>query len=206
MNRVPSYLQGISTDVQQRKHTVCFHIMCTCQSRRFTVYRNAYTEQEQAEIENWKKLLKKYNGGGYSDQNGNVFLCKKRIFGFRSKIRISRAMIPDLYDSFKIKCAECGREYVIFDSRLHGYDARAERDGKNRDTDIATHYRPLPLKGDSGPVELIVRIRNELTDEITADRVGDGLAQADVSNAFSFISVYAKSGPKTKMIFSRETA
>lgn len=115
-------------------------------------------------------------------------------------------MIPDLYDSFKIKCAECGREYVIFDSRLHGYDARAERDGKNRDTDIATHYRPLPLKGDSGPVELIVRIRNELTDEITADRVGDGLAQADVSNAFSCISVYAKSGPKTKMIFSRETA
>ncbi len=48
MNRVPSYLQGISTDVQQRKHTACFHIMCTCQSRRLTVYRNAYTEQEQA--------------------------------------------------------------------------------------------------------------------------------------------------------------
>lgn len=86
MNGIPFYLRSLSFDIRQQKNTVCFHIMCTCKSKQFTVYKNEYTEQEQTKIKKWEELLKKYNGGGYSDKAGNVF-CAQNAYSAFARIR-----------------------------------------------------------------------------------------------------------------------
>lgn len=206
MNGIPFYLRSLSFDIQQQKNTVCFHIMCTCKSKEFTVYKNEYTEQEQTKIKKWEELLKKYNGGGYSDKVGNVFLRTKRIFGFCSYTKIDPAMIPEFYNSFKIKCIACGREYVIFDSRIHGYDALIQQKRKNPHADIATNFKPLKMRSNPDSVELIMKITNNLTYEELVEQIGESVTPDAYSNAFSSISIYAQSGQRKETIFSTETA
>lgn len=66
-------------------------------------------------------MLRKYNGGGYSDKEGNVYLCTKSFLGIGKKsIRIDEMDFPEPVSIIKVVCEECKKEYVVFDSRKHG--------------------------------------------------------------------------------------
>ena len=105
---LPKTFQDVADIVDERSNFITFTLKCDCGHKSFLLYQNEATDDEYQKIKDWQILLKKYNGGGYSDDNGNLYLVKKGFWGIRKKIKISKEEIPCLITIIKAVCPHCG--------------------------------------------------------------------------------------------------
>ena len=197
---LPQYLSNIATNINLNKDTIIFNINCTCGNQSFFIFKNDETIDDIKKKQRWDDLIKKYDGGGYSDSDGNLFLTKK-LFGLKTKqIKINKSEIPQYTTILKVKCSKCGKEYMIFDSRSNGYNAISEKLSDNKTNDSSFSYKKFLDK------EQIIKIKiiNDLSYHEFIDEFKNA-SMKDFSNAFSEISIYITHNNKNKCIFTTET-
>lgn len=201
---LPEYLKPFVAEVKEVNEVLHCKIRCSCNhDSLFTVCKNILSAEEQKKIKEWEKFVSEFNSG-YSDKDGNLFLTKKNFFGrVVKKVEIDKKSIPKSVDIIKIKCANCGKEFVIFDSSKHGYDAFTECYSVNVEQ---YSFLPIKYKNYDQFSEVEIKIKNDLTYEEFCDNIGENLSKEDYSNAFSFISIEASIDGKKVEIFSKETA
>ncbi len=140
--KVPSHLRQIAVEDRDR-----LRLQCPCGYGAFLLYRNAYSPEEQAVLEAYETKCSKLLGYGAiygaSDADGTVHIYRRRFGLFRQEIVLPQR--PSFADITVIKavCADCGTEHLLFDNRLHGYDASSEDETMSYKV---TLYRPMLQK------------------------------------------------------------
>ena len=211
---LPQHLRDIAADVTMKKQTVRCQIKCLCGCETFSVYKSVH---EETPFEAYEKSLKLpiLTLDGRIDKNGRRYIVWRTFFG----IPIGKRYDDELFlpngticysDIIKIKCAEFGREYIIFDGDKHGYDALTTViknlthviDDQNDDE----NQKYKTLRKCCG-VE--VAIQNDITYEEVEEifKVHDlPLTHEQYVNAFSWFTVCAVVDGKARVIFDMETA
>ena len=159
---IPNYLKQIAVPEKMLDALALFSIKCTCGCNQFWVYTNYLNKQEIA--------LKK----AYCDAEEALFsedLFENFTKDKRGKLHYWRFLEPEKgwdgkleevvlpeYPFFlniqviKAKCVDCGEEHLIFDSRIHGYDAAAAQKVTAQELAYKPHFRrkwkePMKLSG-----------------------------------------------------------
>jgi len=124
---------------------------------------------------------------GEIDKNGQPKTYVKYLCGLVKK----RILIPEyptgaFINAVKIKCCDCSSEYIVFDSRYHGYSACTN-----------------PLS----PKDAAYQIQFQKSDQPSSILINLEYAD-DINDAEEFlsISIYAKTSNKRKLLLSEETA
>lgn len=200
---VPNFLFPIADNIKEKDTTTTLNLKCSCNCPNFLLYKNKESNTEQIKRLKWEQLLQEYNGGGYSDSEGNLFLTKKKIFCIKPKgIKINKHDIPKYLIILKAKCSSCGKEYIIFDNCKNGYDAISHNtitddSNKNQKT---VEYKSLNKK----PTHIKIKITNDMTYSNFLEEF-PGATLEKYLNAFSNISVYLLKNNKFILVFSKET-
>lgn len=202
-NLLPKYLSPIASNIKETKNKIQIELKCKCGCNTFKLYKNKETPEEYKIRKNWENLLKKYNGGGYSDQEGNIYLTSKNFCGMQKKIKIDPSLIPKYTNIIKAKCSNCGNEFVIFNNIENGYNANTDiniaKEKKEKVNFEQMLYKNLPIENN---VKIV--INNRLTyEDITKEF--ENATKEFYSNAFSCISIYILDNKKYKCIYSEDT-
>lgn len=124
---IPSYLNGITKQINNNDNCIRLKVECPCGCEDFYLFVKKKTNGEiQADMDLEQQLVKQF-GKKFefqSDIDGKVFVIKRNLFGNivkKEEIDINNR------DTFKkyvsAKCSYCEKEYILFDERIHGYDA-----------------------------------------------------------------------------------
>ena len=192
---IPPHLVGMSTIEKIKTEEVFLNIVCTCACEVFAVYKNkiAKTEEERKGIKEYEAFHMKYMMGvGYKIgelEDGIKYAYKKNIFGkIKEKVRYYEL---DYTQIIKIKCDTCGKEYVIYDSRVHGEDSFATNDTVKTKN---YNFSQKKLK-DGKPAKIKVEI-------LFHDSIENALPDDFDSDSFIGIAITAlgSDGKKTKIL------
>ena len=127
---------------------------------------------------------------------------EKGLNGKREEVFIPDPPYFSGIEVIKAKCLNCEKEHVIFDSRIHGYDAMTgEKDRKTME------YEPHFKLKCKEAVSLEVKIENDESLEEFKDNTALNFTEEQYSDAFGWIAVYRiNSNGKKAKIFDSETA
>ena len=208
---IPKYLRHIAKLIKQQKTWTCFGICCTCGCKDFFIYQN-YLNKEEMLLEKpyYDALTEMFSAGASmctQDEDGTLHHWKLYEPSKGLKGKHEEMFLPDRpYFSgivvIKIRCPKCGKEYLIFDSRIHGYD------GMTSKKDQATmEYEPHFKLKCKEAVALEVKIENDKSLEDFQDNTDLDFTEEQYSDAFSWIIIYRinNNGKKAK-IFDWESA
>lgn len=139
---IPSHLEHIAVAENDM-----LRLQCPCGCELFLLYRNAYSSEEQAVLDAYNKECGRLLGHGAvygtSDADGTVHTYRRRFGLFRHEIILpERPFFADI-TVIKAICANCVTEHLLFDNRLHGYDALTEQETIPY---TVTLYRPMTKK------------------------------------------------------------
>lgn len=203
---IPHYLKDIAILEKQKDTWVHFYIKCSCGSDRFLVYENYLNKEEKAlEKPYYDKLTEIYCSNSpritTKDENGKIHYWKA-LEDSKEEIVIPEKPYFSGITVIKAKCADCGKEHLIFDSRIHGYDGITSEETKE-----AMDYEPHFRSKCKGIVSLSLKIENSESFEEFSEDFDLGFNEEQYSNAFSWLMIYKtdEKGKKTK-IFDYETA
>ena len=128
---IPRYLKHIAKPQKQQKTWTRFGICCSCGCEKFLVYQN-YMNKEELLLEKpyYDALDEMFSAGASTctrDEDGTLHHWKLYEPSKGLKGRHEEVFLPDRpYFSgivvIKSKCIKCEKEYLLFDSRMHGYD------------------------------------------------------------------------------------
>ena len=198
---MPNYLNKFAYDIQKGPQSISFMIKCECNKKEFFLLENEETIEEKVKREEFDKLTKEYDGGAYSDENGNIFLYSKGFLGIgRKKIQLQDSFIPFQTKVIKAICPHCGREIILFDNRLYGYDAIVDQPNN-----LLADLKFSAVKANRNPCEIFVKIRNDLSIEEYIETMKGAFTER-YAEAFSDISIYSIANGRKKLIFEEETA
>ena len=200
---IPKHLEKNVTIVDTAEDTLVLKMYCDCGSVRFDIFKNYIPKTDEL-----KQLEKKYwEYSRFSKRGYNVGLCndghwyayRKNIFGFpKDKLNIDLIMMRDNTDVFRGRCTTCGKEFVIFDSRYHGYNSMA---ATVEEKEKKYNFKQIRNAKDTG-------ILVEIIYEDTYEKFLESYPNADMdmySNAFSWIEISTvDEGKKSKIIFTEE--
>lgn len=208
---VPDYLKDIACDETRKGTWLSFSMQCTCGNRHFIVLKNYQTKQEQELMKPYNDALHDLISGCWAstctrDEDGTLHHWKLftplGLKGPKKDVFIPEPPPFAFVEVIKIACSSCGKEYLLFDNRIHGYDSL---NSENQAEKLA--YQPSFKEKCRVPVEVKVKIENDPT--LEEFRANSGLDADEVaySNGFGWIGIYTtnKDG-KTKKIFDFETA
>lgn len=206
---IPSYLSTIANRIDEKRHTIYFSLICSCGNCNFSVFNNKNTKSEKNNsFDNYWRSLKVpvvSINSAIDRESGEQYFYGKTLFGIHvGKFFVKDVPVTSDIQLIKIKCSKCGKEHIIFDSRQYGYDGVIEENRSLDYNDI--EFSQIKIKAFFQPVEISVKIINDLIYQEFIDSVGDGFNQDDYSNAFSSIDIYAIKNGKKVRIFSSETA
>ena len=129
----PKYIENILSITKEKRGEIECDVVCECGARHFVGYKNviARSAEEAAYEAAYNAFNEKYSRIRFGDENGISYLyAMKGLFGEEILEKFEYKQL-DSTEIVKVKCAECGKEYVLFDSRFHGYDATIpERESK----------------------------------------------------------------------------
>lgn len=110
----------------------------------------------------------------------------------------------DPYDDtviIKAVCVDCGNEYILFDSRIHGNDAADFIE------DMTTKYafkRKHIKNSEDDASEICITIKNYWDFDDIESNGNEGLTFSDYSNMFGYIKIQAKNNDTKQLIYSAE--
>ena len=209
---IPHYLEDLAVLEGRQNAWVQFSVKCTCGGDKFFVYENCLSREEKAlEKPYVDALIEIYSSNIPKattwDENGKKHYWRllepeKGLDGAHEEIVVPERPFFSGIVVIKVKCADCGKEHLLFDSRIHGYDGMT-----NEETEETIGYEPIFRLKCKDIVSLVLKVENhESFEEFKED--GDlGFTQEQYSDSFTWILIYKidKKGKKTK-IFDFETA
>ena len=206
---IPYHLRETAEIIKSTKDTLTLLLRCKCGCEKFTLWENTCTAEERAVLAEYEAQMRPLMRGGrlriYSDAAGNVHWQKKRFLHPAEEITLPPEPVFASLKRFCVRCAECGTETVLFDSRFHGYD------GAVCGTDVPADYEPL-MKQKYAKREPARRIRVELEctvpPEEFAEIMGYGAATDNLySECFTHIQIAAgMADGKFRTVLAMETA
>ena len=191
---IPKYLKRISMIIETSKNIEVVKIKCECNYSYFWVYE--FCEQDNINIKTeFSEIIR---------ENNKLYLIKRNFFGkIVKKIEYENIFGKKQRRIIKVKCENCGLEYILFDNYKHGYDA------------VVTKQISYFLKEEtnlnfkkvySQPIEVFVKIHQD----ISFDQFKNEFENTDYSNylnSFSSIDIYGINSKSRKIkICSEETA
>ena len=152
----------------------------------------------------------------YSIKGGMIWNCRRDENGVLHYYEVKSGVweefeIPEMppfasTEAYKAACSECGREFILFDNRFHGYDAVLASEGVEHDLEYKPTYAQKKFK-DGKPRRIFFQIENYDTLEEFCEDMEENYDEVTYTNSFSWIWVYTidENGKKSKL-FEYETA
>lgn len=198
---IPNYLKHLAVFEKQKDTWTCFSIKCPCGCEKFTIYENYLTKEEKAlEKPYYDALAEMYtldmSRRTTRDENGLQHTWRLLEDGSRKEIIVPARPFFSGITSIKIKCVECGKEHLIFDSRIHGYDGMT-----SELTQETLTYEPHFKLKCKNAVSLQIKIENDETFEEFLNLTGLDFSEKQYSDSFGWIIIYKvdEKGKKTKI-------
>lgn len=217
---VPSYLSNIAYDISFSKETTTFNLKCECGCYMFDIYESYLTKEEKELCKPYRDAIEysilggpRINGAHCSmctkDENGVIhhwILLTEDKNGPKEEVIIPPEPACATVYSIKVKCSKCGKEYIIFDNRFHGYDGLFGSETSEETKNYTPQYKQKKRR-DNAPVKVQIKVENVLTLEVFRDSTGIECSYEDYTNAYSWIIVYTIDGfGKKRKIIDYETA
>ena len=139
----PKYIENILEITKSGKGFICCDVVCECGARHFIRYKNVIVRstEEAAYEAAYNAFNEKYSRIRFGDENGISYLYAMKGLFAEEIIEKFEYKQLDSTEIVKVKCAKCGKEYVLFDSHFHGYDATIPKENVN----TTAWYMTLPL-------------------------------------------------------------
>ncbi len=188
----PKYIENILEITKTGKGFICCDVVCECGVKHFVGYKNVIVRstEEAAYEAAYNAFNEKYSRIRFGDENGISYLYAMKGLFDEEILEKFECRQLDSTEIVKIKCAKCGKEYVLFDSRFHGYDATIpERECKY--DGVAYDFAPIVWKKDQdGIATFTIKIQNDdsLEDFIENAYETD---EETYSNSFGWITIKA---------------
>lgn len=221
MNMLPVHLKELSYNCVQKKNTITFYLKCHCSNETFKIMK-AKTNYGKFEKERWENYWKRYKMPIFSfnsatdKKSGKQYLYGKTLFGFRiGRYYTDIISAPNDFCIVKVKCSHCEREFIVFDSRKHGYDALAdvfdtqnlsrhsEVDNPNYESKSTLIFRNLCQEKQCA---IKITVQNNLSRDEFFETFGNDVLETSYSEAFSHIAMYSIVDGQSKKIFDMETS
>lgn len=182
------YIKNILEITKSGKGFICCDVVCECGARHFTGYKNVIVRSTEEAAYN--AFNEKYSRIRFGDENCISYLyAMNGLFGEEILEKFEYKQL-DSNEIVKVKCAKCGKEYVLFDSRFHAYDATIpERECKY--DGVVYNFAPIVWKTDqNGLATFTIKIKNDdsLEDFIENAYETD---EETYSNSFGWITIKA---------------
>ena len=159
----PKYIENILEITKSGKGFICCDVVCECGARHFIGYKNVIVRstEEAAYEAAYNAFNEKYSRIRFGDENGISYLyAMKGLFGEEILEKFEYKQL-DSTEIVEVKCAKCGKEYVLFDSHFHSYDATIlERECKY--DSVVYDFAPIVWKKDwDGLATFTIKIIND---------------------------------------------
>lgn len=211
---IPNYLKELAVLQEQTNGWALFSLKCTCGCNQFWVSTNHLNKEENALKKAYYDALNEVYSPQMQehlrkDENGerHYFRFLEPEKGWDGKIE--EVIIPErpfFLDVcvVRVRCAECGKEHLVFDSRLHGYSGTVQRPSQK----ILDYEPHLRQKGKEA-VALEVWVVNDETFEkfqdleLYMETIDSDFTQEQYSNSFNAIQISRTNhlGAKRKILF-----
>ena len=204
---IPHYLKDIAVIDKQKDTWVHFSIKCTCGFDKFAVYENYLNKEEKALEKPCNDALMEIYCSNIPkattrDENGKLHYWRllepsRGLAGGAEEIIVPERPCFSGIIAIKAKCADCGKEHLLFDSRIHGYDGMMSEETKET-MEYEPHFR-LKCKD---VVSLVFKLENNASFEEFNEDCDLGFTPEQYSNSFSWLMIYKidEKGKKTKII------
>ena len=208
---VPSHLADIARNAVSNDRNGAewceFGIKCGCGCENFDIYENYLTKEEEALCKPYYDALDKltrsiYGSGATKDEDGTihhwVYKTRKGAFGEKEEVIIPPQPAMALVTVMKAKCPQCGNEYILFDSRKHGWYSMCDTVSAE-EKDYSPHFRK---KNRTEPRRIIIGA------EYSSDTAEfyDTFPNGDYSNSFTWFRIFSVApNGKKRLIFDNET-
>lgn len=207
---IPAYLRPYATNADIGKHAITFRVKCSCGCDRIQLVERALTPAEKAAAEKWKGYV------SCQDENDRFYMVKQGFFGTkRIEVTEEEADLLVPVGIAKAVCSVCGKEILLFDETVHGYDVSdprihdeesCENEDDENEIDV---FEPLgqpgavgvKLKYDMSFKEFVKDAECTYDDDFDEDN-----AEAYYELAFTAIEIQAEENGRLKTLFTRNTA
>lgn len=211
---IPDCLKEIAVPVSEKGEWTTFSLKCSCGCDAFYLSENRLTKEEQMLERPYYDALDYLFGsrgsgfgstGRWIDDQGRAhswrLLSSQGLDGPKEDVIIPDRPFFSGIIRLTVKCADCGTEHILFDSRFHGYDGMIRTP-----TPEELAYQPHMKQRRGGPIAIQVKVETTETPGSILEIDRTDLSPTDWTNAFDWIIVYKiKDGKRTK-IFEMETA
>ena len=184
-----------------------FSFQCDCGNKQFVIARNRLTRSERELLKPYYDALhnsiSRYGSWCTKDENGTLHHWKMLS---EDQNDVTEVFIPPKpkfasVTVLKAMCSECGKEYVLFDSRKNGYDAMTSEDMD--DLDYLPHFQNYGKK----QYILEIKIENDESLEAFIENSGINCSEDFYSDSFSWIIIWGiDENCKRRKLFEFETA
>lgn len=208
---VPEYLKAIAKNVKAKREWTSFTLACRCGCQTFMPYMNYFTAEEKKLLEPYYDSLHNALSGCWAttctvDEDGTLHHWKMftpaGLNGPKEEVFFAEEPFFAKVAVLKIVCQECGAEYLVFDSRCHGYDA-VTGDRTEEEMRYQPHFKPKCTH----EVGIEIKVENDPSLEAFQENSGLMFTEKQYSSAFSWVKVYAvKQDGKKRVILDCETA
>ena len=99
------------------------------------------------------------------------------------------------------RCASCQQEFLLFDSRKHGYDGLITEKSAEE-----LQYQPAQKQKNKAPADIQISIENDESLLQFQENTGLDFDEKQYSNAFSWMAIYGIINGKKRKLFDTETA
>lgn len=133
-------------------------------------------------------------------------MCSKSFLGIgKKKIKLTTQQYNDFMaetrDIVMVRCVNCKKEYIVFDSSEYGYDGVVDF-LKNP---LCADRSKIEYKNVIDSAECAIEIRNTCPYSEFEEEFGESGSYEMYTNAFSDITIIAFTSKEKKTIFSAET-
>lgn len=202
---IPRYLRDIAVLEKQQKAWVHFSLKCPCGCESFLLYENYLTKEEKELEKPYYDALGKMVGHPSTctiDEDGRVHhwilhMSDHLKVDSREEVFVPEPPFFTGISVLKIFCAECGKEHLLFDSRICGYDGTTNEREK-----VVLDYLPHFRLKCREAVAISVKIENDESLEAFRENTGLDYSEDQYSDSFSWIAIYKidAKGKKSKII------
>lgn len=205
---IPEHLEKFSKLKDTNENTITFSLKCKCGNDRFMIMNNYLTKKEKALEKPYYDaltiLLKTpYGNTTTIDERGNIHHWKNLSADGKQRQEVIVPERPYFSGITVVKavCQSCGKEIVIFDSKVNGYDGMTSNNEEHK------NYTPNFKQKGKTLYQIEVKIENDMSLEEFQKNTGGKYDFEFYSNAYSWISIYGISeNGKKKKLFDFETA
>ena len=130
MKLLPTHLRDLAADPVREGDLLTMTLRCPCGCTRFRLEEAVPSAAEQAAIDEWQaqdEAARKWHIVRMrTDEAGRKVLMRRHIFfGRWEPMADVRPEAPCYIDVLALRgvCRDCGRTHLIYDNRVHGFDA-----------------------------------------------------------------------------------